>query len=123
MFDKLRRKSEAAESSGLNANAAGPADAKPKKSLYQRYQDSKTGRNNQISDADLLKYTGKTKAELNEWAKDQPNVAANQLAGKVGMGSTPVGGPVAYGYDGGAPMKFPPKPQQSQKVADEDDSE
>ena len=98
------------------------AEIKPKakkKSLYQRYVDAKRGRNVQISEADLLKYTGKTKDELQAWAKDRPGVAGNQPAGKLAMGSsTGLGGMgAAEGYGGWGPsaeakLKFPPKAQQ-----------
>jgi hypothetical protein len=93
-----------------------------KKSLYQRYVDAKRGRNVQISDADLLKYTGKTKDELQTWAKDRPGVAGNQAAGTLVMGSTTgLGGmAAAEGYGGWGPsaeskLKFPPKGQQEVK--------
>jgi len=93
-----------------------------KKSLYQRYVDAKRGRNVQISDADLLKYTGKTKDELQAWAKDRPGVAGNQPAGKLAMGpATGLGGMSAgEGYGGWGPsaeakQKFPPKAQQEVK--------
>jgi hypothetical protein len=95
-----------------------------KKSLYQRYVDWKTGRNVQISDADLAKYTGKTRAELKEWAKDRPGVGGNQPAGKLAMGPAVGLGGVATGEGYGgwgpsaeAPLKFPPKPQQGKKEA------
>ncbi|KAK0645384.1 hypothetical protein B0T16DRAFT_411101 [Cercophora newfieldiana] len=84
-----------------------------KKSLYQRYQDSKR---REISPEDVLKYTGKTKEEINEWAKNAPGVAGNQPAGKLNMGAaTGLGGmSAAEGYGGwgpnsNAPLKFPPK--------------
>ncbi|OAA35747.1 hypothetical protein BBO_08592 [Beauveria brongniartii RCEF 3172] len=56
-----------------------------KKSLYQRYQDSKRGE--PISDADLLKYTGKTRDEFDSWKDTQPGVGRNQLAGTLAMGN------------------------------------
>jgi hypothetical protein len=94
-----------------NPNAAPPK----KKSLYQRYRDAKTGRNVQISDADLKKYTGMTKSELGEWSKDRPGVGGNQLAGKLAMGpASGLGGlETAQGYGGWGTnaeggMKFPP---------------
>ncbi|KAK4151858.1 hypothetical protein C8A00DRAFT_16771 [Chaetomidium leptoderma] len=100
----------------------------PKKSLYQRYVDAKRGRNVQISDADLLKYTGKTKEELNEWSKDRPGVGKNQPAGKLAMGpAVGLGGlEVADGYGGWGPsaeaeLNFPPKPRQDKKMQDEED--
>lgn len=53
---------------GLNdaLGQQGQSTPKLKKSLYQRYVDAKTGRNVQISDEDMVKYTGMTKAELQE---------------------------------------------------------
>lgn len=88
-----------------------------KKSLYQRFVDAKTGRNVHISDEDMRKYTGMTRAELREWSQDRPGVAGNQPAGKLAMG--PVSGlgglATAEGYGGWGPgaggkLKFPPRP-------------
>ncbi|KAK3296592.1 uncharacterized protein B0H64DRAFT_472818 [Chaetomium fimeti] len=102
-----------------------PPEVQPKakkKSLYQRYVDAKRGRNVQIPDADLLKYTGKTKDELQTWAKDRPGVAGNQAAGKLAMGpAAGLGGmAAAEGYGGWGPsaeakLKFPPKDDQEVK--------
>ncbi|KAJ2898978.1 uncharacterized protein MKZ38_003547 [Zalerion maritima] len=60
-------------------------EAKPeqKKSLYQRWTESKRG---EISDAEVLKYTGKTKEEIREWGRNRPGVTGNQAAGKVNVG-------------------------------------
>jgi hypothetical protein len=109
----------------------GQPSLKPKKkSLYQRYVDAKTGRNIQISDADLLKYTGMARAELKEWAKDRPGVVGNQSAGKLAMGpATGFGGyETSQGYGGWGPnaegkQKFPPKPRREEKkdLGEEDD--
>ncbi|KAG7288523.1 hypothetical protein NEMBOFW57_004876 [Staphylotrichum longicolle] len=103
---------------------------KPKKSLYQRYMDAKTGRNVQISDEDMVKYTGMTKAEMQEWAKDRPGVAGNQPAGKLAMGSaTGFGGyETSKGYGGWGPgaegeLKFPPKPATDRKSKNLDDED
>lgn len=112
-------------------NDAVPAQEKPpKKSLYQRYVDYKTGRNVQISDEDMKKYTGMTKAELQEWAKDRPGVAGNQAAGKLAMGgATGFGGyETSQGYGGWGPdaegkLKFPPKKQKEKEVDEEKDSD
>ncbi|KAK4128915.1 hypothetical protein N657DRAFT_545498, partial [Parathielavia appendiculata] len=100
---------------------------KPKKSLYQRCVDARTGRNNQISDDDLRKYTGMTKAQLNEWSKDRSGVAGNQLAGSLAMGpASGLGGMMtAEGYGGWGPdaagkLKFPPKPAHQEKKAFEE---
>ncbi|TDZ41191.1 hypothetical protein CTRI78_v009873 [Colletotrichum trifolii] len=88
----------------------------PKKSLYQRYQDKKTGRDKVISDEDLLKYTGKTREEINTWAKDRPGVAGNRAAGTLAAG--PVSGFAGmaaadglggWGTEAGADPKFPPQ--------------
>ncbi len=71
----------------------GQAVPNPKKSLYQRFVDATTGRNVQISDEDMVKYTGMTRAELHTWSKDRPGVAGNQPAGKLAMGpATGLGG-------------------------------
>lgn len=45
--------------------------------LYQRYQNAKSGRRIQISDADLHKYTSKPETALREWAQDRPGVGGN----------------------------------------------
>ncbi|WQF84274.1 hypothetical protein CDEST_09288 [Colletotrichum destructivum] len=66
------------------------ADSKPstterkeaKKSLFQRLQSTKRA---EISEEDLLKYTGMTKDGLADWARDRPGVGKNQRAeGAVG---------------------------------------
>jgi hypothetical protein len=46
-------------------------------------RDDDDGRNSEISDADMLKYTGKTKDELKDWAKDRQG--GSQFAGKINM--------------------------------------
>ncbi|KAL0938286.1 uncharacterized protein CTRU02_204896 [Colletotrichum truncatum] len=96
----------------LNAETAQKPSAPQKKSLYQRYKDSKRG---EISEEDLVKYTGLTKAGLKEWAKDRPGVGGNQAAGKIDVGNTTgLGGMMAasgyggWGPDSNAPNKFPP---------------
>ncbi|KAK2604164.1 hypothetical protein N8I77_007115 [Diaporthe amygdali] len=98
-------------------------DAAPKKSLYQRYSDAKTGRDRPpISDADLQKHTGMTRDELTDWAQDRPNVAGNRRAGAIDSGpASGLGGMAAAdGYGGWGPdaaggLKFPPQ----QKKGDE----
>lgn len=99
------------------------ANGTEKKSLYRRYHDSKTGRDKSISDEDMLKYTGKTKAQVNEWAKTAPGVAGNQAAGKLDMGPTSGLGGVAtadgyggWGFDSNAPPKYPPNPPKGEPV-------
>lgn len=97
---------------------ADPKDEPPKKSLYQRFQGSKRG---ELTDEDIAKYTGKSRAELNAWAETQPGVGKNQLAGKLSAGpTTGLGGMAAAdGFGGWGPsaegkgdnrgMKFPPE--------------
>ncbi|KAK2027806.1 hypothetical protein LX32DRAFT_640533 [Colletotrichum zoysiae] len=51
------------------------AQKEKKKSLYQRLQTKKRG---EISEEELLKYTGMTKDGLAEWAKDRPGVGKNK---------------------------------------------
>lgn len=97
-----------------------PAAPVPKKSLYQRYRDAKTGRNKPpVSDEELKKYTGMTRDELNDWARDRPHVAGNQLAGSITVGpASGFGGMAAgEGYGGWSPgaaaeLKFPPQKEQ-----------
>ena len=104
---------------------ADAADA-PKKSLYRRFHDGKRG---EISPEDVLKYTGKSKDEINEWAKTAPGVAGNQAAGKLAMGGTTgLGGmAAAEGYGGwgpnsNAPNKFPPAQVKDGKEKPEEES-
>jgi len=85
---------------------------KERRSFYQRFHDSKT---REISNDEVLKYTGKTKDEIREWGKNRPDVAGNQAAGKLDMGpATGLGGvATAEGYGGwgpnaNAPLKYPP---------------
>ncbi|KAK0627964.1 hypothetical protein B0T14DRAFT_513600 [Immersiella caudata] len=121
MFKFLKKpKGDASTSQGGTSESQSP---KEKKSLYRRFQDSKRG---EISPEDVLKYTGKTKEEIKEWAKNEPGVAGNQAAGKLAMGNmTGLGGmSAAEGYGGwgpnsNAPLKFPPK-QPEKKVDDKE---
>jgi hypothetical protein len=113
------------QSATQTAPESGPSKPKVKKSWYQRYVDAKRGRNAQISDADLKKFTGKTRDELNAWAKDRPGVAGNQAAGTLAMGpASGLGGLGAaeglggWGYSAGADPKFPPKAPQGKKEVD-----
>ncbi|TQV94182.1 hypothetical protein V2A60_002762 [Cordyceps javanica] len=104
-----------------------------KKGLYQRYQDSKRGE--PISDADLLKYTGKTREQFDSWKDTQPGVGRNQLAGTLAMGNAAglAGVATAGGYGGWGPgaapggpnrgMKFPPQQQQQQGEQQASDKE
>ncbi|KHN95053.1 uncharacterized protein MAM_07102 [Metarhizium album ARSEF 1941] len=115
--------------SSQSANPSGPGqDAE--KSLYRKYQDKKGPR--PISDEDILKYTGKTRDALKDWADNQPGVGKNQLAGKLAIGNASgLGGAAAgAGYGGWGPsaepqganrgMKFPPQRLESKPgVVDE----
>ncbi len=71
----------------------------------------------------MLKYTGKSRGEIKEWAKDRPHVGANQLAGKIGTGGTPVGGTDEWAPLGKQNLKFPPQSQESKKGLDEEEEE
>ncbi|KAM9884063.1 hypothetical protein VDGL01_01868 [Verticillium dahliae] len=88
--------------------------AEPKKSLYQRFKDRKKG--GEISEADVAKYTGMSKAQLAEWAKDRPGVGGQQAAGKINAGEASgfAGMNAADGYATGirgedGPKGFPRK--------------
>ncbi|KAK5660602.1 hypothetical protein OQA88_13165 [Cercophora sp. LCS_1] len=94
----------------------------PKKSIYRRFQDAKRG---ELSEEDVLKYTGKSKDEIREWGKDRPGVAGNQAAGKLDMGGTSGLGGMAtgegyggWGHGANAPPKFPPK-SEAKKIDSE----
>ncbi len=50
----------------------------PKKSLYQRYWEFKNGRNKQIPDEELVKYTGMTRDKITEWGKMTLGVAGSE---------------------------------------------
>ncbi|OAP55960.1 hypothetical protein AYL99_10112 [Fonsecaea erecta] len=52
---------------------------------YASFQSSKRGSG--LSDEDIMKYTGKDRSELNEWAQNRPGVGGNQDAGRVGSDS------------------------------------
>jgi len=51
-----------------------------KASMFKRYRDTKKSGHVPISDDEIKKYTGRTLAEIMEWAKDQPGVAGNPPA-------------------------------------------
>lgn len=77
-----------------------------------------------VSDADLLKHTGKTRAEFDAWRRSTPGVGANQLAGKTGLGPAPglgggIGGWGGLGANESGPhrgMKFPPGGHDAEAV-------
>ncbi|KAK5093799.1 hypothetical protein LTR70_001561 [Exophiala xenobiotica] len=73
-------------------------DRPKKKSLYQRWQDAKRGPGtSEMSDEDFLKYTGKNRAEFDQWAATTPGVAGGQAAGSLTAGGTS-----GFGIAGGA---------------------
>lgn len=100
---------------------AASASPSAEKSLYRRVQDSKRGP--PLSDDDIKKYTGKTRAELEAWAATRPGVGKNQLAGNTALANASGLGGVAAGEGLGgwgpdsAPrgpsrgMKFLPRPE------------
>lgn len=107
-------------SSSSTQKSGSPETDASKPSMYRRFKDSKASRSGEISDEDMLKYTGKTKAEVKDWSKDAPGVAGNQAAGKLSVGGTTglCGMAAAEGYGGwgpnaGAEPKYPP--EQGQK--------
>jgi hypothetical protein len=75
----------------------------------------------EIPDDELKKYTGMDKSQLSEWSKDRPDVAGNQLAGKINMGTSGGGGiPNSFSYTGRGDsaadeLKFPPSQTQKKK--------
>ncbi|KAK1506922.1 hypothetical protein CTAM01_03254 [Colletotrichum tamarilloi] len=96
----------------------------PKKSLYRRFQDSKKG---EISDADVLKYTGMSKDALNGWAADRPGVGGNRAAGSITAGSpSGLGGMMAetgyggWGTDANGTPKFPPATKSEIRESDDE---
>lgn len=98
-----------------------------KKSLYRRYEDKKRGPG--PTDEDILKYTGKTRDQLNAWAETQPGVGKNQAAGKISVGpasgfagEAAAGGLGGWGAEGTRKMKFPPE-KAVVKSVDESDGE
>ncbi|KAL7794425.1 hypothetical protein V8C37DRAFT_69120 [Trichoderma ceciliae] len=99
-----------------------------KKSLYQRYEQKKRGPG--VAEEDILKYTGKTREELNRWAETQPGVGKNQAAGKISVGGASGFAGVAagaglggWGTEGTRKMKFPPKQEPAKSVDDSDEED
>ena len=113
MFDKLfKRSSDKPKTIDTPSTTAASPSSGEKKSLYRRFQDSKRG---ELKEEDILKYTGRSKADITEWSKTAPGVAGNQLAGKIDMGGTTGLGGVAaaegyggWGWDANSKAKFPP---------------
>ncbi|KAK2752020.1 hypothetical protein CKAH01_06306 [Colletotrichum kahawae] len=71
-----------------NQEPPSQSQAPKKKSLYQRMVGSRAG---EISEEDMRKYTGKSKEELKEWAKDRPDVGKNQAARRIDHGNNNLG--------------------------------
>lgn len=125
MLDKLFRRSSSKPAATSNTNTVG-TDAEPqlgekKPSLYRRFQDSKRG---ELKEEDILKYTGRTKADIVDWGKTAPGVAGNQAAGKLDMGGTSgLGGMSAtegyggWGWDANSKLKFPPTGKGAEEKA------
>ncbi|KAF6810600.1 hypothetical protein CPLU01_15271 [Colletotrichum plurivorum] len=112
MFDRLSKTDSKKTLLVDDAASESQGSSQPKKSLYRRVQDSKRG---EISDADVLKYTGMSKESLSQWASNRPGVAGNQAAGSIAAGNTTgLGGMMAgegyggWGPDSNGPSKFPP---------------
>lgn len=110
---------------------ANEAPTKEKKSLYQRWQDKKSGQ--PISDEELQKHLGMNRDELQSWSESQPGVGKNQLAGSAGKGHMSGLGGVAMadGFGGWGTdaehndqnrgMKFPPKKDDEAAVKEGSD--
>ncbi|KAH0489562.1 hypothetical protein TgHK011_009985 [Trichoderma gracile] len=110
-----------------NNSSSSSNNADKKKSLYRRYEDKKRGPG--PTDEDILKYTGKTRDQLNAWAETQPGVGKNQAAGKISVGPASgfagagaAQGLGGWGAEGTRKMKFPPE-QAAAKGVDESDDE
>lgn len=112
MFDRLSKTDSAKNLLADDTASESQGGSEPKKSLYRKFKDSKRG---EISDADVLKYTGMDKNTLSQWANDRPGVGGNQAAGSIAAGNTTgLGGMMAgqgyggWGRDSNGPLKFPP---------------
>lgn len=104
---------------GNSSSSEGKSDGKSDgKSRWQRYEERKRGP--PLSEEEIMKYTGKSRDEINKWAETTPGVGKNQLAGKAAVGNASGLGGVAmadgfggWGFeaelnDGKRGMKFPP---------------
>ena len=113
MLDKLfKRSGNKPHTPNITGTDATPESGQKKPSLYRRFQDSKRG---ELKEEDILRYTGRTKADIVDWGKTAPGVAGNQAAGKLAMGGTSgLGGMAAaegyggWGWDANSKPKFPP---------------
>ncbi|RYP91797.1 hypothetical protein DL770_002053 [Monosporascus sp. CRB-9-2] len=77
-----------------SASKKDQATGEPKQGWYVRYQNTRLGRDNKISNEDLEKYTGKNRTELEKWAETTPGVGKNQVS--IAAGSSPgIGGELA----------------------------
>ncbi|RVX66236.1 hypothetical protein B0A52_10163 [Exophiala mesophila] len=59
---------------------------------YSQYQAMKSGRNQQISDEELKKYTGMDRKQLKDWGDARDGVAGNQRAGTVSSSNAKAAG-------------------------------
>ena len=106
----------------------GNSSSSEDKTLYRRYKDELRGK--PISDEDIQKYTGKSRAELDQWAEHEAGVGKNQRAGGIAQGPASGLGGVAAGdgyggwgmgaapNDGKRGLKFPP--QKPKELEDSD---
>lgn len=125
MLDKLFRRSSSKPTATPDTNTVGtdavPQSGEKKPSFYRRFQDAKRG---ELKEEDILKYTGRTKADIVDWSKTAPGVAGNQPAGKLDMGGTSgLGGMSAaegyggWGWDANSKPKFPPSDNAAEEKA------
>lgn len=71
----------------LNPSASTSSETPRKKSLYEKYQDRKRGQGtSNMTDEELLKYTGKTREEFESFKATTPGVAGGQAAGDIMAG-------------------------------------
>lgn len=89
---KSNSSSNSDTASTMTENSTNPlnpsADDTPrKKSLYEKYQDRKRGPGtSNLTDEELMKYTGKTREEFDTFSKTAPGVAGGQAAGSITAG-------------------------------------
>ncbi|KIW77389.1 hypothetical protein Z517_09835 [Fonsecaea pedrosoi CBS 271.37] len=64
----------------------GDDTGEPKKGWFsQKFQSFQSSRRpSEYTDEDLIKYTGKDRTQLRDWAQNRPGVGPNQEAGRVG---------------------------------------
>ncbi|KAF4773598.1 hypothetical protein HER10_EVM0002258 [Colletotrichum scovillei] len=124
MFPRLSKTDSTKPLLNTDPTTESQPNPSPKKSLYRRFQDSKRG---EISDADVLKYTGMSKDALNGWAADRPGVGGNRAAGSITAGSpSGLGGMMAetgyggWGTDANGTPKFPPAIKSENRESDDE---